>query len=167
MFPVYRYEQQDESHLYGVDLGFHYHPHFAHWFHVETSYSLIYGESLNRENMSLIPQPRLNNLVRLTFKKRFKFNLEEVVIQHMNFFEQNRVTTFESKSVEYGLLNAGFNFKWYLKQPIEISLGVKNALNTRYANHLSKLKNIGVFSPGRNFYVSLTYQLSGNLKNSN
>ena len=167
MFPVYRYEQQGESHLYGVDLGFHYHPHFAHWLHVETSYSLIYGESLNEENMSLMPQPRLNNLVRLTFKKRFKFNLEEVVIQHMKFFEQNRVTTFESESVEYGLLNAGFNFKWYLKQPIEISLGVKNALNTRYANHLSKLKNIGVYSPGRNFCVSLTYQLDDYLKKSN
>lgn len=163
MMPLYHYEQRDESQLYGIDAGFHYHPHFAHWLHIESSYSLIYGESYDGRNMSLIPQPRLNNLVRLKFKKKLKFNVEEIVLQHMHFFNQNRITAFETSSIGYDVINAGLNFKWYLKHPIEISLGVKNALNAQYVNHLSRLKNIGVYSPGRNFYVSLTYQFAGKL----
>lgn len=163
MMPLFHYDQQDESHLYGIDAGFHYHPHFAHWLHIESSYSLIYGESLEGNNMSLMPQPRLNNLVRLKFKKKAKFNLEEVVVQYMHFFEQNRITTYETPSDSYDMLNVGVNMKWYLKHPIEISLGVKNGLNSRYVNHLSRLKNIGVYSPGRNFYVSLTYEFDGKL----
>jgi len=163
MMPVYFYEQIDQAQLYGVDVGFHYHPHFAHWLHIESSYALIYGESLSGENMSLMPQPKLSNLIRLQFKKKQKFNLDEVVIKHAHYFAQDRITAYESASVAYDVIDAGLKFKWYMKNPIEINLGVKNALNAQYVNHLSRLKNIGVYDMGRNFYVSLIYQFNGKL----
>ena len=162
--PLFNFEQIDEAQLYGFDTKIHFHPHFAHWLHLEGSYSLIYGESLNRsENIALIPQPRLNFVLRVKFKKRFKFNLEEIVVQNSHFFAQNRVTTYETTSSGYDLSNIGLKFKWFIKTPLEINFGVKNIFNTEYINHLSRLKNIGVFNPGRNFYISLNYLIKGNL----
>lgn len=162
--PLYFYNQIEKAQLYGVDAGVHYHPHFAHWLHLEGTFSIIYGESLQGKAMSLIPQPRLNNLVRLKFKRRSKFNLEEVVFQHMHFFDQDRITSYELSSQGYDVVHAGLNFKWYLSNPIDISLGVKNAFNAQYTNHLSRLKNIGVYEPARNLYISLKYQINGSLR---
>jgi len=162
--PLYHYTQVDRSQLYGVDAGIHYHPHFAHWLHFESSYSLIYGASLSGNNISLMPQPRLNNLVKLNFKEDGKFVLSQVVIQHQYFFDQTKIAQHETTTSGYHLLNCGLNFKWNMKNPLEIGLGVKNALNSEYINHLSRLKNIGVFEPGRNFYLRVNYTMTGKLK---
>lgn len=163
--PVYVYEQFDRAHLYGVDLGVHYHPHFAHWLHFESSYSYIRGESLSGANMTLMPQARINNFLKINFKNSGSFKFKGLVLQHQYFFEQNRISGLESHSPAYNVVNIGANFHWDMTLPIDISVGAKNLLNERYVNHLSRLKNIGATEPGRNIYVKLTLNLSGSLKN--
>lgn len=162
--PLYKYNQTDKMQMYGIDLGVHYHPHFAHWMHLESSYSFIRGESFNGASISLMPQARLNNLLKLKFIQKGKFKIEEFVFQHMYYFDQNRIASFETSSSAYHLIHCGLNFKWEMKNPLEIAVGVKNVLNSTYVNHLSRLKNIGMTEMGRSVYINLRYTFSGALK---
>lgn len=161
--PVYQYAQASQANLYGVDLGVHYHPHFAHWLHLESSYSYVRGEDLQGRSFSLIPQARLNTFIKVKFEGNKKFKVNEIAVQHQYYFAQNKVDNFETQSTDYHLINLGMDMIWKMKNPLVIGVGVKNVLNEAYINHLSRLKNIGLESPGRNFYISLKYKISGKI----
>ena len=111
-----------------------------------------------------MPQPRINNLVKFSFKKKGKFELNEIVIQHQYYFEQTRIAKFETTSAGYNMVNFGLNMKWNLKNPIEIGIGAKNLLNERYVNHLSRLKNLEAYDTGRNIYINIRYVIAGKFK---
>lgn len=161
---VYNYAQSNDVNLYGVDIGIHYHPHFAHWLHVETSYSYIRGESLNGSSLSLMPQARINSFLKVNFSGKKKFKVNQISLQHQFYFDQNKVTDYESTSTSYHLLNFGMDFLWDLKSPIEIGIGAKNILNEGYINHLSRLKNIDMQHPGRSVYVKIGLTINNKFK---
>jgi len=157
--PVFEYQATPQASLYGADLGLHYHPHFAHFLHLETTYSYVRGHDAHGSNLSLIPQARLNTLLKFEFEGKFKKIIQSVALQHQYFFRQDRTTLLETASVDYHLINVGINGKVGVKHVFNWSMGVKNLLNQSYINHLSRLKNIGVYNPGRNLYVALTYEI--------
>lgn len=161
---VFLYNQSNDVNLYGIDVGFHYHPHFAHWLHVESSYSYIRGESLNGSSLSLMPQARINSFLKVNFFGRKKFKIDQITLQHQFYFKQAQVTDFETETKNYNLLNFGMDFLWNLKTPIEIGIGAKNILNERYINHLSRLKNIDLQHPGRSFYIKIGLTINNNFK---
>jgi len=154
-FQVFEYEQLSSVQLIGLDAGFHYHPHFAHFLHLESSFSYIRGFSRANGNLSLMPQPRINTSIIAKLATKSKFRISEIVLQHTYFLPQNNVILFETTSVDYSLLNLGINFTSDTKLPFTLQLGVRNLTNTNYINHLSRLKNIGLESPGRNVYIKL------------
>jgi iron complex outermembrane recepter protein len=162
---VFVYDQSGDVNLYGVDAGFHYHPHFAHWLHLESSYSYIRGEELSGSNLSLMPQARINSFLKVNFAGNKKFKISQISLQHQYYFKQSQVTSYESNSRDYHLLNLGMDFKWNLKTPIDIGIGAKNILNTSYINHLSRLKNIDLQHPGRSFYIKVGITISNQFKN--
>lgn len=162
--PVFEYQQYGQSNMYGIDLGLHYHPHFAHWLHIESSYSYVRGEDLNGNSFSLMPQPKWNSTIKFAFESKYKFKVENIAIQNEYFFAQNYVTDMEMTSPAYNLVHVGLNMKVDIAQPIYIGVGVKNLLNENYINHLSRLKNIGMWQPGRNFYVSIKWNFLNSLK---
>jgi iron complex outermembrane receptor protein len=162
--PVYKYKQIDQVWLYGTDIAVHFHPHFAHWLHLESNYSFIQAEANNDQAMALMPQNRIGSTVRFDFKMKSFVKLEEVVIQHNYLFEQNRVASYETKSPSYQLVNIATNWSIGKKTPFIFGLGVKNLFNENYIDHLSRLKNIQISQPGRNIYVSLKYTVSKKLK---
>ena len=161
--PVYKYKQMNQVWLFGSDVAIHFHPHFAHWLHLESNYSFIQAESQN-EKLALMPQNRINSTIRFDFKMKSWIKLNEIVVQHSYLFEQNRVASFETSSAAYQLINIGTNWKLGKKSPITAGFGVKNLLNASYIDHLSRLKNIQVSQPGRNFYISLKYSFNKILK---
>ena len=163
--PVFEYRQLSSVLFYGGDIGFHYHPHFAHNLHIESSVSLIYAKTKSDSSISLIPQPRFQNSVRYSFNMGKKVTLKELFVQYTLMGAQNNVAFIETPSNSYHLLDASLSFEIKGKQPIQFNLGCKNILNVRYIDHLSRLKNIGMPGAGRNFYVSFTYNLTQNLKN--
>ena len=163
--PVFEYRQLSSVLFYGGDIGFHYHPHFAHNLHIESSVSLIYAQTKSDSSISLIPQPRFQNSVRYSFNMGKKVTLKELFVQYTLMGAQNNVAFIETPSNAYHLLDASLSFEIKGKQPIQFNLGCKNILNVRYIDHLSRLKNIGMPGAGRNFYVSFTYNLTQNLKN--
>lgn len=164
-FNVYNYKQTDLSHLYGFDFGIHYHPHFLHNLHFETSFSYVRAEAINGENFDLIPQPKWRNTLKWEFDKNRSFYIQDISIQHQYFLNQNSTGINESSSVDYHLLHAGINMKYVKNMNLTISLGVKNILNTQYVNHLSRLKPFGINDVSRNYYIKINYTFQSRINN--
>ncbi len=153
--PVYQFQQENRVLLGGTDAGVHYHPHFAHWLHFESSFSLVLGEESSGADLPLMPPARINNQLKFEFKTKGKFKFQQIVIQYVHLFAQNRVSDYETVTAGYDLVNLALNMQWELKTPIEINIGAKNALNANYYDHLSRLKNVQIPNMGWNCYVSL------------
>jgi iron complex outermembrane receptor protein len=165
--PVFLYKQASAAQLMGGDLGIHYHPHFAHQLHLEHSVSYIQAEDELGTPLPLIPQTRFNTTLRLEFSSKRKCRLENISVQHLYFLPQERVVSYESTSPAYQLIHIGANIKLDLKHPIKLQIGVRNLLNQEYIDHLSRLKNIGLASAGRNIYIGVRINLKHHNKKSN
>lgn len=163
--PVFSYRQKNQVMFYGADLGYHFHPHFAHRLHWEVSVSWLAVSSMGDSSISMIPQPRLQNTLRYTFDFGKKITFKDIYIQSVLLGPQNTVAFNETKSEGYHVLDAALKFAIGIKQDLILNVGVRNIFNTSYIDHLSRLKNIQMPFPGRNIYLSLNYKLSSNLKN--
>ncbi|MDX1651212.1 MAG: TonB-dependent receptor [Brumimicrobium sp.] len=164
-YPVFQFSQAEYAFLYGGELGFHYHPHRLHQLHVESNFSLTIAEENSGRPLSLIPQPNSNSRLRYDVENKHAIQVKSIILEHQYFLPQNRVGNNETSTVDYHLLNLTVN-TGLLKNPNwTASLGVRNALNTSYIGHLSSLKNIGLNQPGINFFGSVKYEFSKNVKN--
>ncbi|TNE53404.1 MAG: TonB-dependent receptor [Bacteroidetes bacterium] len=164
--PLFTYQQAPEVLIYGGDLALHYHPHFWHQLHLENTLSILDVKASKDSSVSMIPQPRLRTTLRLDFEKGRKLKLHEFVLEHALIGAQNRVAFRETPSQSYQLLDASLSFQIKGKQEWVFYVGCKNILNSNYIDHLSRLKNISMPSPGRNFFLRINYQLNHKLKTS-
>lgn len=164
-YQVYNYEQYNQVSLYGGDIGLHYHPHFAHWLHFESSYSYVRAHDKVGNSMPLIPQARVNTFIKVAPETVGKLKIENVTLQHQYYFDQNNISFEEERTNAYNILNIAVNCLYDGAQKIRFGVGVKNLLNEEYINHLSRLKNINTPSVGRNFYISVNYVFKNKLKN--
>ena len=144
--------KQTDAVFSGGDIAIHYHPHMAHWLHLESNLSLLSTE----ENLPFIPQNRLNNRIKIEFKGEKKLRINSLSAQYIHFFKQDNVATYETPSSPYQLINLGCNGSFSAKHQINYSLGVNNLLNVRYIDHLSRLKTYEIPNTGRNIYVKLS-----------
>ena len=151
---VFDMEQKDAMFL-GGDVAIHYHPHIAHWLHLESNLSLLSTD----DKLPFIPQNRLNNTIKVDFKQGNKLSLNSLSAQYVHFFAQENVAIYENTSPSYQLINLGCNGSISAKNKIDYSFGVNNLLNVKYIDHLSRLKNYGIPNPGRNIYVKLSLTL--------
>ena len=147
--------KQTDAVFTGGDIAIHYHPHVAHWLHLESNLSLL----SNQDSLPFIPQNRLNNIVKIDFKRENKLNLESLSAQYVHFFDQNNVAPYETPSSAYQLINLGCTGSISNKYRIDYSFGVNNLLNVKYIDHLSRLKTYEIPNAGRNIYfkISLTF----------
>lgn len=155
--PVYYYQQINEVLLLGFDAGFHLHPHFAHWFHIESTFSYINFDQHGK--IALIPASRLLNNLKFEVNRGKGIRLDLVQLQFQSYFRQENVSTYETPSKAYNLMNVSVHGSIGLKEHFKYQLGVKNLFNATYQDHLSRIKNIGLFQPGRNVYLQINYQL--------
>lgn len=158
---VFHYKQTSMPVLQaGTDLGVHWHPHFAHILHFESTFSYLAMFAQNADAYSLIPQPRWNNSVIARFEMKSRFRIDNVVLQYAYYLPQQTVSQFEAPSVDYGLLDLGMQCSVASKIPLQLQFGVRNLTNTTYINHLSRLKTLGLYNPGRSYYVKLVINLN-------
>ena len=166
---VYKYTAKESVLLYGVETRVHYHPHFAHRVHFETGYSNTFGRELGLvqegEDLYFMPQARLRSNVRIELSKKKALGFASVIVQHNYFFEQDRIGPLETTTDSYHLIQLGCQMKWDGNWPIQLSFGVRNALNTSYINHMSSLKSLGLMEPGRSLYLNLKWNIKGKTSN--
>lgn len=156
--PVFLY-LQDDAKLYGGEFGLHIHPHPLDWLHFESSFETVTGKQNNDEYLPLIPANKINNIIRVEFDtatitKGYAF------IKLSTTLDQNRISSFETKTNGYNLMSIGFGGKIkFAKQELSISLSGTNLTNKSYINHLSRLKTDNIFNMGRNITIGLSYAL--------
>lgn len=159
-YQVFQYSQTNKAQLFGGDLSLHMHPHFAHWLHIQSSFSYIYAQDQAGNPLPLIPQTRINSQLKFELHSHRKFKISDIVIQHSLYLKQDRIGAFETQTPAYNLIHLGINMSIETKgQPIYLTIGAKNILNENYFDHLSSLKQIGLQHPGINGYVGLKFNL--------
>ncbi|MFN5635143.1 MAG: TonB-dependent receptor [Flavobacteriia bacterium] len=158
--PVFKYAQFKRVDLFGADVGFHYHPHFAHRIHMDASFSYLNSENYGSDQLALQPQNRINTVLKLSLFKWKKWDFEDVVIHYQYFLKQQRVAVFETPTPAFQLFNCAINIRYVGSHQWRFQLGVKNIFNVEYIDHLSRLKNIQMPQPGRNIYVKISYQFN-------
>ena len=152
---IFRYRQAN-SRLFGGEAGLHIHPKPIEWLHLETTFSSVIGKQDNGDFLPFVPANKL----------RFELRAEKESLIFMNkvFFSVNTITAFnqhnaapdETSTTGYTLLdlNLGGNIK-IRNQLMHISIVANNIMDKKYIDHLSTLKEAGLFNPGRNIALNL------------
>ncbi|MCF8372031.1 MAG: TonB-dependent receptor [Bacteroidales bacterium] len=152
---VYRYKQANSS-LIGGEAGLHIHPKPIEWLHLETTFSTVTGKQDNGDYLPFIPAHKLHFELRVE-KDAFAF-IENVfaAINTSTAFAQNNAAPDETKTPGYTLLDLSIGGKIRLSnQLISFSLSANNLLDKKYIDHLSTLKEVSLFNPGRNIALTL------------
>lgn len=156
--PVYYYGQT-EANLSGGELGFHWHPHPIEWLHLESNYSSVFASDKSGNALPLIPANKIQTTLKGEFKTKGKVKFESVFAEYIYRFSQNRITAYETSTPDYDLLNAGLVFQInFTNNNFEITTGVKNILNTKYTEHLSRFKQLGIDNAGINAYLGVGWK---------
>ncbi len=157
-YAEYKYEQVNLAWQYGADIGFHFHPHFAHALHLESTFSYLNYASKDNA-FSMIPAPRWSSTLRFEPTMKGLARIENVLLQFVYSFPQNNVVTYETPSSDYGLFHLSMDTGFGKSAHWKIQVAVRNLFNKQYIDHLSRLKNFGLSNPGRNVMVKLIYNL--------
>ena len=151
---------QSNAFLYGGETGLHFHPHPLDWLHFESSFESVTGKKNNGAYLPLIPANKWNNTIRTEFKIKKWLSEGFARLNVTTTFNQQDVSGFETKSLGYTLLNAGFGGKIKVgKYPFEVSVNANNLLDETYIAHLSRLKPDGIPNIGRNIIFGLNFNI--------
>jgi iron complex outermembrane recepter protein len=152
---IYKYAQADAE-LYGFEAGFHIHPKQIEWFHFETTFSNVTGKRKTGEYLPFIPANKIQNELRFERKKLGIFTDAYLKINSLVAFAQNNPAPEEDKTEGYTLLDLGIGANIQVSnQLISLGISVNNAFDKKYVDHLSTLKEVNYFNPGRNIAFSL------------
>ncbi len=163
--PGYRYVQNNAVLFSGLDLSYHVHPHFAHGLHWEISLSYLHVSALGDSAVSMIPQPRMQHVLRYEFESTNFLKIKEINVQSTTMGAQNNVAYLETTSKAYHVLDFSLVFAFGKADQFTIKGGGRNVLNATYIDHLSRLKNIQMPFPGRNIFLGVGYNFNRNFKN--
>ncbi len=157
---IFRYRQAN-SILFGGEAGLHIHPKPIEWFHFETSFSSVIGKQNDGVYLPFVPASRLHFEMRVEKESLLFMHKTYLSVNTTTAFNQNRPAPDETATAGYTLLDlsAGGNIK-VKSQLIYVSLSANNVLDKKYIDHLSTLKEVGLFNPGRNITLNLRIPFS-------
>lgn len=155
-YRVYQYNQSDAN-LYGSEINLRYHP--LKWMELNGQFSSARGVLSNENNLPFIPHDKLKLEIKVDRETLGKMQHPYLKLQVVNAFAQNRPSEFETVTSAYHLINAGAGLNLNIgKQKLIASLNANNLFNTVYFDHLSTLKEIGYYNPGRNVALNLQWK---------
>lgn len=153
---VYRFVQGNSS-LRGFELEADF--HLIDPLHFENSIDFVLGT--NESTATPLPFiPALHTVHKL----RWTFSTAKTSIMSAPYLEiggqfhasQNRIDNFETATPGYFLLDASAGTKLRIgKQWCTLFISGSNLTNTQYFDHLSRLKEVGVYNPGWNVTFGL------------
>ena len=153
---IYRYIQTNAA-LFGGEAGFHFHPERLKWLHFEGNFSTVTGKQSNGDYLPFIPANKINFEIKL--------EKEEIGILHDSFVRFNSSTAFkqdhpapdEDATNGYTLVDAGIGTTIPAgKVEFRLQLSVNNLFDKKYIDHLSTLKEVNFYDPGRNVVFAMT-----------
>jgi len=148
--PVYNYVQNDAT-LLGMEL-YADRETSLDWLSYKTSLSLLNGKK-SGGFLPLMPP--------ITFKHSFNFDFgnNHFELRALAKGEKKNLALFETKTNSYLVVGvSGSHNLNLLDNNIDLSWSVNNLFDTEYYDHLSRLKNIGIYEMGRNISIGLNYK---------
>jgi iron complex outermembrane receptor protein len=153
--PIYQYKQMN-ARLVGGEAGIHFHPASSKWLHFYSSVSNVEGILENDDYLPFIPATKINFEVKFTKSRIGIFKESFVAIKSSTSTNQHHPAPDEIASDAYSLIDLSFGTGISVRnQEIQIGTGINNLFDTKYSDHLSTLKEAGLFEPGRNIYLSI------------
>jgi iron complex outermembrane receptor protein len=157
---IYKY-MQNNSLLVGGEAGVHIHPQAIDWLHFETTFATVKGKQQNGDFLPFVPADKLK--FELSAEKD-KLLFMQSVFASVNFniaFNQNNAAPNETVTSGYSLLDMGIGGHVNLqKQSFFICITAYNLLDKKYIDHLSTLKEVNLFNPGRNIGLTIRVPLA-------
>jgi iron complex outermembrane recepter protein len=164
---IYKY-QQANSFLFGGEVSLHYHPRSFKWLSFEPTFSMVTGKQEKGVYLPFIPAHKLQFEIR-TEKEKLLFIQNAFISVFTNAsFQQNKTAPDETQTGSYALLDLSIGGKVKIKtQHLSFSLSGNNLFDKKYIDHLSTLKEVGLFNPGRNIVLNLKipFEVKRNKKN--
>lgn len=155
--PEYRYKQ-DDAYLYGGEFALHFHPKSVQWIHFGTNYSYVLGKNRDGDYLPFIPASKLAFETGFMGNKLGFFSNPYFLVKINSAFPQNNIAGDETTTPGYVLVNLSLGASFSLgNQPLELNLAIQNLLDKKYVDHLSTLKEVDFYNPGRN--ISLTLRI--------
>jgi iron complex outermembrane receptor protein len=155
-YPVYRYTQGN-SLLKGFEIELDFHPVDA--LHFENNLDFVWGGNLSTgDPLPFIPALHLTDQVKWTFKTHDKSAVKNPYIQVEleTHFSQYRIDVFETVTPGYVLLNFNVGSRLRVQnQTWTLYVSGTNLLDTKYYDHLSRLKEVGIYNMGRRITFGL------------
>lgn len=153
---IYRYTQDDAA-LFGGEAGIHLHPQKLKWLHVEGTFSTVTGKQSNSDHLPFIPANKLNFELKFEKDELGKLNDSFFRINSSTSFKQGHPAPEEEKTDGYSLVDAGIGTTIPAgRMELKFQLSVNNLFDTKYTDHLSTLKEVGFYDPGRNVALSVS-----------
>jgi iron complex outermembrane recepter protein len=152
---IFRYKQAN-SVLFGGEAGLHIHPKPIKWLHFKATFSSVIGKQENGNYLPFVPANKLKFELQTEKEKLLFLHNAFISINTSTAFNQNNAAPDETTTKGYTLLDlsVGGNIK-IKNQMVSLSIGASNLLDTKYIDHLSTLKEVNLYNPGRNISLSL------------
>ncbi|PIV60346.1 MAG: hypothetical protein COS14_04980 [Bacteroidetes bacterium CG02_land_8_20_14_3_00_31_25] len=152
---IFKYMQSNAV-LFGGETGIHLHPKQMKWLHFESTFSTVIGMQQNGNYLPFIPANKLHFEV-MAEKEKINFLHDAFVkVNSLTALKQNSPAPEEETTQGYLLFDicVGASIK-ISNQLLSIAIGVNNIFDKKYVDHLSTLKELGFYNPGRNIYLNL------------
>ena len=152
---IFRYNQANSA-LFGGEAGLHFHPKTVKWLHFETTFSSVIGKQQNGDFLPFVPAHKLRFELRGEKEKLMFLKKAFASINTSTAFNQNNAAPDETKTAGYTLINLSIGGNIKMKnQSISLSISSYNIFDTKYIDHLSTLKEVNLYDPGRNISLNL------------
>jgi iron complex outermembrane recepter protein len=152
---IYKYQQAD-SYLFGGEVGFHFHPESMKWLSFEPTFSLVIGKQKSGVYLPFIPAQKFQFELRAEKENLLFLRNAFVSVFTSTAFDQNNTALEETATKGYTLLDLSFGGNIKIKnQLMSVTLSGNNLFDKKYIDHLSTLKEVGLYDPGRNVTLNL------------
>lgn len=155
-YTVYQYMQSNAL-IRGGEVNVRYQP--VVWIEFYEKLQVLRGNQKNGKNLPFIPHDKSNSGIRFEKPIFWKFKHLYLGIEWQHAFKQDRPSEFETATGFYSLVNLNLGGNLPIKNhQITCILNVQNLLNEVYYDHLSTLKELGFYNPGRNLSLNIQYK---------
>ncbi len=152
---IYRFSQTNAK-LYGGEAGIHFHPESLPWLHVQGTYSSVTGKQGDGNYLPFIPAQKFRYEIRAEREKIGFLKKPSIKLSALTALKQGHPSPYETSTNGYTLVNLGITTDLHIcRQIMNLGVMVNNIFDTQYFDHLSTLKPLKYYNPGRNFSVSL------------
>jgi iron complex outermembrane receptor protein len=161
---IYQYTQSKAAY-YGSEVTLEWHPIQSLHFQTGGEYVRAYNSETNID-LPFIPPLAIKNELEWSFDKNFGFIEKPYLGLDYNItFAQNKVDRNEATTKGYNLLDlfCGSNMK-IGKENFKLLVRVNNLFNKKYLKHISSYRILNLPEQGRNFMISLSYNVDRKVK---